>query len=388
MIQSQIYDTSGLPSTRRIPGKNQRVGANIQLTSGINANRVIAEGKALKSKPMTWAVAASIATVMAAGLAYWQFFTTKSQAETNSDSNPAITQSSSAHESFNEGGKENSQRVVGNGNSASRDDHSTTVESTSGDGGVSVSSGKTEVLQVFPPAAQPKPKAREPNEQVPSGVRFMQGDQVHGSLFVLTKNTPANQLLKHNVKCIAPVTDDYFTGEYLYVGELSAEGRMQRVVEKSTPVIESVVGVVSAFEPMEPVIPQYAGMENLPGVEVAYLLEKKDTPLPWVFEPTFCRYVKKGQKDRPDFESGTGFFPKVLTDSDPNFLRAWFTAKDSGIYWVNCKVVVRDGAYENSTQTFELLKKPIPIAFFSADDERPPAAAKSGDWKLIGPERK
>ena len=364
------------------------MGANIQLNSDIISNRVLVEGKALKSKPMTWAVAASIATVMAAGLAYWQFFTAKSQAETSSDSNPAINQPSLNNESFRDGGKDHSQRVVGNGNSASSDDHSTTVESTSEDGGVSVSSGKTEVLQVFPPAANSKSKAREPNEQVPSGVRFMQGEQVHGSLFVLTEHTPNNQLLMHKVSCIAPVTDDYFTGEYLYVGELSAEGRMQRVVENSTPVIESVVVVVSAFEPMEPVIPQYAGMESLPGVEVAYLLEKKDTPLPWVFEPTFCRYVKKGQKDPPDFESGTGFFPKVLTDSDPNFLRAWFTAKDSGIYWVNCKVVVRDGANEKSAQTFELLKKPIPIAFFGADDERPPAAAKSGDWKLIGPEKK
>jgi hypothetical protein len=364
------------------------MGANSQLHFGIILNRLFVEGKSLKRKPMTWAVAASIATVMAAGLAYWQFFTTTSRAETNSDSNPGANQPSSRNESFSDGGKDHSQHVVGNGSSPSSDDHSITAESTSGDGGVSVSSGKTEFLQVFPPATDAKPKAREPNEQVPSGVRFMQGDQVHGSLFVLTENTPNNQLLKHNVGCIAPVKDDSVSHEYLYVGELRAEGRMQRVVEKSTPVIESVVVVVSAFKPMEPVIPQYAGMVNLPGVEVAYLLEKKDAPLPWVFEPAFCRYVKKGQKDQPDFEPGNGFFPKVLTDSDPNFLRAWFTAKDPGIYWVNCKVVVRDGAHENSTQTFKLLKKPIPIAFFGAGDERPPAAAKSGDWKLIGPEKK
>ncbi len=364
------------------------MGANIQLTSRINSNRLLVEGKALKNEPMTWAVGASIATVMTAGLAYWQFFTAKSQAETNSDSSPASKQAASTNDSVDDGGKDRSQRAVGNGNSASNDDHSITVESNSGSDGVSVSSGKTDVLQVYPPASKTKPEAREPNEKVPSGVQFMQGKKVNGSLFVLTENTPANQLLKHNVRNIAIVTDDYFKSEYRYVGELSAEARIQRVVEKSTPVIESFVGVVSAFEPMEPVIPQYAGMESLPGVEVAYLLEKKNSPLPWVFEPTFCRYVEKGQKNGPDFESGVGFFPKVLTDSDPNFLRAWFTAKDSGIYWVNCRVVVRDGAYEDSEQTFELLKEPFPIAFFGKDDERPSDAAARGDWTLIGPKKK
>jgi len=335
----------------------------------------------LKSKPMTWAVAASIATVMVAGLTYWQFFTGESKAENKSDSSTPIQQTSSTNDSFNEGGEDHSQRAVGSGNSVSDDDHSISVESSSGDGGVSVSG----VLMVYPPAPKSKPEVREPSEKVPSGVQFMQGEKVNGSLFVLTENTPTNQLLKHNVRNIASVTDNYYTREYLYIGELSAEARMQRVVEKSTPVIESFEGVVSAFEPMEPVIPQYAGMESLPGVEVAYLLEQRDTPLPWTFEPTFCRYVKKGQKDAPDFEEGTGFFPKVLTDSDPNFLRAWFAAKDSGIYWVNCRVVVRDGAYKDSEQTYELLKKPIPIAFFGAGDKPPRDAEARGDWTLIGP---
>ena len=204
-----------------------------------------------------------------------------------------------------------------------------------------------------------------------------------GTIYGYTPSVDDSVLLTHNIKNINPTITKSAFDDRPFVGPFTETVLQRRKGNEYILFHEFVVEVVR-FEEMPTFIARTAGADFTEVLELTFLLERRTTPLPWLFQSDVKRFVGKGM-------TKMNSSPFLLSDDTPIGLRYYVSAQDPGVYWCNC--YVETGVNVGKPIREKLNADPFPLAFYSLDnpvvDDAAQVDAASGlkreiDWLTTG----
>jgi hypothetical protein len=166
-----------------------------------------------------------------------------------------------------------------------------------------------------------------------------------------TTSAADNPLVLEKVKNVGPTIEDLEDVDNPFQGIFS-EIQFQKQKGIDQLLIQDCKVIVERYLNMPPYLTYAYGVGEVDAIEAAFMLSKMPSQLPWEFSATHI--ALNGRRDTS--------FPLHIEDFTPAKLRYYISARDPGIYWVKCIVVVSDGV--GPPKSVELTDKAIPLAFF------------------------